>query len=797
MNSKLITCALVVASAAAMSCSRETCDPAGIVPAPVSVEYGDGNFSFGPATVISVESGSQAEVASWFCDLFSASAGFTPEVVTGDAEGADVVFRSDSLMKGESYRLEVSRKRIHVTAKDERGFFYALQTLRQYLPASIDSDTMSDDVREWSVPAMDIYDEPRFGYRGLMLDVARHFMPKEDVLRIIDCMAMLKLNTLHWHLTDDNGWRIEIRKYPLLTDVGAWRVDREDEPFPARRNQRPGEKATSGGFYTQSDIREVVSYAAARQIEVIPEIDMPAHSNAALAAYPQYACPVAEKPVTVLPGLGEGRWDVIFCAGNENAYTFIEGILDEVMELFPSDYIHIGGDEAQKTNWEKCPLCQSLLKRESLGDEEHLQGYFMGRIASYLREHGKTVIGWDELVKSKLPEGAVICGWQGDGRSAFKAASQGHRFIMTPAKVMYLIRYQGPQWFEPLTYFGNNTLKDVYEYDPSGSAGWKPEYAPLMMGLQASMWTEFCRDTDDVTYQLFPRLAALAELSWSADASRDWAGFLPRLDAYLEHLDAKGVVYAASMYNIQHTVRPAGGSLEVILECIRPDVDIRYTLDGSDPDGDSPVYSDPLAVSVATEVRAATFDREGRMKGAVLELPLEWNLATARPVYGGTKDSYMLTNGVKGSLRQSDFEWYTDGAATAGRGEEVSFTVDLLQDMPVSGVSLTCLVNYSMAVSLPLSVSVSLSRSSAGDDVAAEDSASLPAGLAFNTAGNKVFSDKEIFSEGNFHKDISFNFAETYARYVKVTVGLPGPCPEDHVRPGQGAKFYIDEIAVY
>ena len=365
----------------------------------------------------------------------------------------------------------------------------------------------------WSVPAVTIQDEPRFGFRGLLLDPVRCFIPKENVLRIIDCMAMLKINKLHFHLTDDNGWRIEIKKYPRLTEVGAWRVDRTDVPFHSRRNPKRGEPTPIGGFYTQEDIREIVAYAADRQIEVIPEIDVPAHSNAALAAYPQLACPVVKDFIGVLPGLGGRNSEIIYCAGNDSVFTFLQDIFDEILTLFPSRYIHVGGDEARKTNWEKCPLCQKRMKKQHLTNEEDLQGYFMKRISDYLRKKGREVIGWDELTNSSfLPEESIILGWQGMGTAALKAAEKGHRFIMTPARIMYLIRYQGPQWFEPVTYFGNNTLKDVFDYEPV-QKDWKPEYESLLMGIQACMWTEFCNKPEDVDYLLFPRLAALAEVA--------------------------------------------------------------------------------------------------------------------------------------------------------------------------------------------------------------------------------------------------------------------------------------------
>lgn len=579
-----------------------------LVPRPAQMVPGSGNYLFSGKTVFAVENEEQAEVARGFIALFTRAAGFTPKLTVGDdAEKGNVRFQTDATLKSEAYTLEVSPKEIIIEASDAKGFFYALQTIRQLLPAAIEKEEVADKKVKWSIPAVNIQDEPRFGYRALLLDAARYFIPKENVLRIIDCMAMLKINTLHFHLTDDNGWRVEIKKYPRLTEVGAWRVDRTGLPFPARRNPEPGEPTPVGGFYTQEDIKEMVAYAAERQIEVVPEIDVPAHSNSALAAYPHFACPVVKEYIGVLPGLGGRNSEIIYCAGNDSVYTFLQDVMDEIMALFPSRYIHIGGDEARKTYWEKCPLCQARMKKEKLANEEDLQGYFMKRMSEYVRGKGREVIGWDELTNSSfLPEDVIVLGWQGYGQAALKAAEQGHRFIMTPARIMYLIRYQGPQWFEPLTYFGNNTLKDVYDYEPV-QKDWKPEYADLLMGVQACMWTEFCNKPEDVDYLVFPRLAALAEVAWTQPEKKDWASFLKGMDSFNEHLAAKGIAYARSMYNIQHTVKPEDGALNVTLECIRPDVEIRYTVDGSKPTAASPLYEQPLVVKDARTINAATF----------------------------------------------------------------------------------------------------------------------------------------------------------------------------------------------
>lgn len=747
-----------------------------IVPCPAQLVPEHGSFRFSDETTFVVENEEQEKVAKDFAALFTSAAGFTPQVTVGEVSDGKRTVRlmSDVSLKPEAYTLEVSSREIVIGAADARGFFYALQTIRQLLPPAIERDTAAAEKTNWSVPALRMQDEPRFEYRALMLDVARYFIPKENVMRIIDCMSMLKINKLHFHLSDDNGWRIEIKRYPRLTEVGAWRVDRPGVPFPARRNPQPGEPTPVGGFYTQEDIREMVAYAADRQVEIVPEIDMPAHSNAALASYPALACPVVKDYIGVLPGLGGKAAEIIFCAGNDSVFSFMQHVLDEIMELFPSRYIHIGGDEAQKTYWKKCPHCQARMKKEHLKNEEDLQGYFMKRISDYVQRKGREVMGWDELTNSSfLPENSIILGWQGYGQAALKAAEKGHRFVMTPARVLYLIRYQGPQWFEPLTYFGNNTLKDVYDYDPV-QKDWKPEYESLLMGVQASMWTEFCNSPEDVEYLLFPRLAALAEVAWTQPEKKDWASFLKAMDGYDGHLAEKGIVYARSMYNIQHTVSPQDGALNVALDCIRPDVEIRYTTDGSEPTAESPLYTAPLTVTETVTLKSAVF-AAGEQMGQTLVLPVKWNKATGKTVSGDCPKLKLLTNGVRGSNKQTDFEWccWEDNKSN-------TFTIDLEREEALESCVIGCITNYGMAVHKPKSVRVAVS----GDN------------KAFREVAELKYASEDIFREGTFIEDLALDLKGVIARYVRITVEGAGACPPDHVRPGQESKVYLDEVVL-
>ncbi len=743
-----------------------------IVPTPVQVVPGEGSYRFSENTVFAVENAGQAEIARNFISLFTSAAGFTPLLKEGSNTG-DVCFITDRCLKSEAYRLDITSDKIVINASDVKGFFYGLQTMRMLLPASIENARNVGGDVDWAIPSVKISDEPRFGYRGLLLDAARFFIPKKNVLRIIDCMAMLKINKLHFHLCDDNGWRLEIKKHPRLTEVGAWRVDRTDVPFHSRRNPKLGESTPIGGFYTQEDMKEMIAYAAERQIEVIPEIEMPAHSNAALASYPELACPVVKNFIGVLPGLGGTHAEVIYCAGNDSVFTFLQDVIDEVVELFPSHYIHLGGDEAGKTNWEKCPLCQARMKKEHLANEEDLQGYFMKRMCEYVQSKGREVIGWDELTNTTIPDGTIILGWQGLGTAALKAAEQGHRFIMTPARIMYLIRYQGPQWFEPVTYFGNITLRDVFNYEPVQD-DWKSEYKSLLMGIQSCMWTEFCNKPEDVDYLLFPRLAAVAEGGWTMPELKDWNRFLKGLDVYNRHIAAKGVGYSRSMYNIQHTITPENGVLKVNLECIRPDVEIHYTLDNSEPSAKSPLYTKELIISGVQTLKCATFVGDNKM-GKTLILPVIWNKATGKPVFGDNKNVEVITNGIRGSLKQTDYEW-----ASWEKSDMVSFTVDLLKKETLHTVTLGCITNYGMAIHKPASIEVEIS-----DD-----------NRKFKKVGTLSFTSQEIFREWNFVEDLSLNINGKQARYIRVIAKGPGGCPADHVRPGQESRVMFDEVIV-
>lgn len=742
-----------------------------LIPYPMNVLEGSGSFVFQSKTVVVLEDAEFEGVVSDFLDLLKESAGFAPKLKLKGKKG-DVYILKDESIKDEGYVLNVLPDKMEIKASGVKGVFYALQTLRQLLPAAIEGKAVHKDV-VWSVPAVSITDEPRFGYRGLMLDVARFFLPKEHLLRIIDCMGMMKLNKLHLHLTDDNGWRLEIKRYPLLTEVGSKKVPRPGQTFPERRNARQGESLVEGGFYTQDDIKEIVAYAASRQIEVIPEIAMPRHCNAALAAYPMLACPVIDKYIGAVPGLGGDHTYFTFCAGNEEVFTFLQHVIDEVVELFPSQYIHLGGDVIRNTHWEECPLCRERLKKERLDDENDLLGYFMQRIDRYVRGKGRKVMGWEELMDANLSKGAVVFEWHGYGHGAVKAGKHGHHFIVAPTGVMYLNTYQGPQWQEPvLSFGGNNSLKNIYHYEPV-ERYWTMSMREHLLGVQASLWTEFCEKEEDVDYLLFPRLGAIAEAVWSVPMSKKWERFLSALDDYQERWEMKGIRPSQSMFNVQHEVVSDYGSFKVSLECIRPDVEIRYTTDGREPDRFSSQYWRPLTLKEAKVVKCATF-KNGKKKGQTLVLPIHKKGMPVKNLLRSNHVERRVMNGVRGTLKNTDGEW-----ASWTKNDSIALVFDVGGRKRLERISFGVLNDFGLGIHKPKKVEVWLSDNE----------------MLYWKLAEKEYDEAEIFREGRFVEDLKFDLGDM-ARYVRLVVRGVGECPEWHVRPGLEAQIYIDEVSI-
>lgn len=492
-----------------------------IVPRPVSVQELQGVFRLSSATVITAEPDARP-MALQFRDQLSSEFGVSARFSAKPVRKNSISFALDKSMPEEGYKLKIEPDGITITGRPA-GLFYGTQSLLQLLPPA--------GKAPYSVPAVEIQDQPRFPYRGVHLDTGRHMFPVDFLKRYIDLAARYKLNRFHWHLTEDQGWRIEIKKYPRLTEIGARR--RETIVGHADRSDKY-DGTFYGGFYTQDQVRDVVAYAASRFITVIPEIEMPGHAQAALASYPQFACTAGPFEVATTWGVFKD----VFCP-KEETFAFLEEVLTEVMGLFPSKYIHIGGDECPKDRWKESPITQGIMKREGLKDEQELQSYFIRRIEKFINSKGRRIIGWDEILEGGLAPDATVMSWRGE-EGGIAAAKQHHNVVMTPTDYVYLDYYQGPPEKEPLAIGGNLTLANVYSYNPLPAA-LSADDQKYIQGAQANVWTEYMKEPRDVEYMVFPRLLALAEVVWTPQETRNYDEFLTRVPAQLERLKKDGV----------------------------------------------------------------------------------------------------------------------------------------------------------------------------------------------------------------------------------------------------------------
>ena len=492
-----------------------------VIPVPLKMEQGTGSFLLSEKTKLYTNlQGGEAELWENYLKALP--------VQLKEARMKDrkqmlfllITPKTPQLPSPESYTLSVTSQRIEIRATSGAGLFYGMQTLLQLMqPASTGS---------YSVPSVEIEDTPRFAYRGLMLDVSRHFSTKEFIKKQIDALAYYKINRLHLHLTDAAGWRLEIKKYPLLTDFAAWRTDPTWKKWwnGGRKYLRYDEPGASGGYYTQDDIREILEYARQHYITVIPEIEIPSHSEEVLAAYPQLSCS------------GEPYKNSDFCVGNEETFTFLENVLTEVMELFPSEYIHVGGDEAGKSAWKTCPKCQKRMKDEHLANVDELQSYLIHRIEKFLNNHGRRLLGWDEILQGGIAPNATVMSWRGE-EGGIAAVTSGHHAIMTPGAYCYLDSYQDAPYSQPEAIGGYLPLKKVYAYDPV-PASLTAEQAKLVYGVQGNLWVEYIPTPEHVEYMIYPRMLALAEVAWSAPERKSWPDFHTRALSAVADLQAKG-----------------------------------------------------------------------------------------------------------------------------------------------------------------------------------------------------------------------------------------------------------------
>ena len=688
-------------------------------------------------------------------------------------------------MPEEGYKLSVTPQNITLTASTPKGFFYAVQTLYQLLPPVVYGNQKVKNA-EWSVPAVEIEDAPRFAYRGLMLDVCRHFSPVEYIYKFIDMLAMHKMNTFHWHLTDDQGWRIEIKKYPKLTEIGSKRKETLVDYYYVNYPQVFDGKE-HGGYYTQEQIKAIVDYAASKFITVIPEIEMPGHAIAAIASYPELSCtPDSTCDVT-------GTWGVfeqVFCP-SDTTFQFLEGVMDEVMDLFPSKYIHIGGDECPKTAWINSEYCQSLIKQLGLKDD----------MEKYLNSKGRNIIGWDEILEGGLAPNATVMSWRGV-EGGLNAAKAGHNAIMTPNPYAYLDQYQEEPEIAPVTIGGYNTLKKTYSYNPVPDDA-NELVKKHIIGVQGNIWTEYMPGNDNRDYQAFPRAVAIAETGWTLNANKNWNNFCQRMIEDFRRMDVKNVKACRNFFDVNiNTHVDETNTLKVVLESFYPNAEIHYTTNGSVPTVESAIYNQPFALSGEMDVKAAAF-KDGKMLGKVSGKKLYGNLIsgksfTVTPPIGGAKgdifgendvlgtdiSTFGLTNGKRGNIA-SMTPW--SGFRMNDACNKLVFIVEFEQPTTVSKVVFGSLYNPASVILPPSVATVETSSDGRKYDKMAEASFKRN----YPERGRKAFTD-------------TLGFVPKEVKYIKITLQNGGtlrngidfvkdPNEKDVVQ----ANIYLDEIEVY
>ncbi|HEY5802704.1 MAG TPA: family 20 glycosylhydrolase [Lysobacter sp.] len=625
--------------------AAETTSPAmatPVIPRPAKVALGQGRFVLGPDARIAVtgDNADATRIAHDFAARLQKSRGFAP--VVGNDAAAAITFSLDpkaALASDEAYTLDITAQGVKLTARAPAGLFYGAVTLWQLATADGGQGVAA-------IAAQRIEDAPRFAWRGMMLDVARHFRSTDEVKALLDQMALHKLNTFHWHLTDDQGWRIEIKQYPKLTEVGGCRI-----PAGAAGRDADGKPKPYCGFYTQDEIRDVVKYAAERYITIVPEIDLPGHAQAAIAAYPQLG--VTGKAPPVSPDWGVHTW--LFNV-EDGTFTFLENVLDEVMPLFPGTYIHLGGDEAAKDQWQQSAAVQAKLRSLGLKDEMQLQSWFMGRLGRYIEQHDRRLLGWDEILEGGPPADATVMSWRGtDG--AIEAARAGHDVVLAPSPDLYLDHIQSDAPDETGGRLDVFTLKDYYSYNMI-PAQLNPDQAKHVLGAQANLWTEHQRTNERMQRASFPRVAALAENVWTPDNRRDWQDFLQRMVPDMARYRASGFQASDSAFAVHFVAAPAAdGKGTLTLSNQSQFGEIRYTTDGSEPTASSPVYGQPLTVALPTTVTANVF-----VDGIALAAPRKFavDLRSLR-----ARGSHALQSCKKGlALRMED------DAPAAGEGSE-------------------------------------------------------------------------------------------------------------------------------
>lgn len=649
----------------------------------------------------------------------------------------------------ESYSLTVNKGGVSAQASSEAGIFYAIQTLLQLIESN-----------DGLLPFVEIIDAPRFAYRGLMLDCSRHFLSMDFLKKQIDMMAYLKLNRFHWHLTDGAGWRLQINNYPELTNIAAWRAEHTWKEWwnSGRQYVKEGTPGAYGGYYTQDEARELVKYAADRYITVIPEIEMPGHSEEVLAVYPQLSC--TGKPYTSSE----------FCIGNEETFEFLENVLAEVIEIFPSEFIHVGGDEASREHWKKCAKCQKRIKDEGLKDEAELQSYLITRIEKYINEQGRKLLGWDEILEGGLAPNATVMSWRGvDG--AIAAARSGHDAIMTPGSHCYFDSYQGEPDTQPEAIGGFLTIEKVYSFEPIPE-GLSAEESKHILGPQANLWAEYITNENHMEYMIYPRLLALAEVAWTQPENKSWDKFKVRVNRTIPFLQNKGYnTYTLSKEPFVTMISNADNkSIDVSLSSELYPVEIRYTTDGTNPDINSALYREPVSIKDSANFKTQIF-QDGKAVGNVIEKRIDYHNAIGKSIEYVTPFSQYYTaggetaliNGIPGGPAHGDGQW--QGFIIP----EIEIIIDLGEVMPIKYLKTSFLQNAGAEIWLPANVSFSVSN----------DKSSF-------TMLQDFVDETDPKAEGTFSKPFAWS-GQTEGRYLKLKAN----------RKSVNGWLFLDEIVVW
>jgi len=649
---------------------------ANIIPSPQQLEIGGGNFTLTKtSTLFAIP---EFKTASNFLKVYLFN-GAGIDLISAPQTTATIVIIKDTLLPKEGYTLAISKKRITIKASDGAGAFYAIQSLRHILPPDLEQEH-TFGVDTITIPCLEIKDAPMFTYRGMHLDVSRHYFPKEFIKQYIAELAALKMNTFHWHLTDDQGWRIEIKQYPDLTSKGAYR----EETLIGHYNDTPQrfDGKPYGGFYTQQEVKEIVAFAKEHHVTIIPEIELPGHAQAAIHAYPDLGCTKEQVAVATKWGVFEN----IYCPKPET-FTFLKDVLDEVMELFPGAYIHIGGDEAPKTNWRACPNCQKLITEKNLINEHGLQSYFITEIEKHINSKGKKIIGWDEILEGGLAPNATVMSWRGT-QGAVDAAKQGHDVILTPTSHAYFDYYQATHQDEPTAIGGYLPLKKVFGFNPIPVALQNTDAATHVLGAQGNLWTEYMATQDQVEYMTFPRIFAMSEVLWKGptnDLEKDYINFLSRLEPHLQRLDTKHINYGNHLYDLEGGVLKNQGVVSYALTTPTQGKEIKYRINTQEEQ----TYKAPFGISQDAIITGQVY-KEGKIVGRAFTDTIVYHKAITatvavnvapHPSYsaGGTP---ALINGISGSnTRFGDKEWL------GFWGEDLEITISFANPTKISKIS--------------------------------------------------------------------------------------------------------------